>query len=463
MRRIEKSWQAAVKEVEVVQLNTLAKASMVPARGSRVGIVLSALPRYDGSVSVYVAHRMSKRRWTKSNFMLSSNAHTLSTLQGLLRERVMRSWNAHAGMEQIQSIRSGFCGQLGADPEIFAVKANAEVLPAWEFLPEKSPDTEIFWDGFQAEFTTTTETCLAWFIDHVRDGLRRVHKAAKKNGGQLALADVIEIPLEMLEKGEQKHVQFGCDPSKNAYNDHGQLEADPRKLQIRFAGGHMHFGMGLREVEAIRMVKALDAIWGVASVSLFAGLEHPLRRVYYGKAGEYRLPSHGLEYRTPSNAWLCHPAIAQLSWSLARQAVQIGQKDLLSAWKADEDETRRIINELDVTTARKILKKNQKVLETLLVGYFGNNNGRQSEAQFEKLSPLAIEYGLKVIMEGATTVLESPKDLVRNWMLEAPTGDDKWANPNDDQRHENRWILHSETGDKQWLMAAGTLAEGRKI
>lgn len=461
MRRVEKSWQAAVKEVGVVALNTLATgAAQVKSRGA--GVVLSALPRYDGTVSVLIAHR-KKGCWRKDQFQLASNAHTLSTLEGSLKERVTRAWHAHAGLEQLSNLGKGFSGQLGADPEVFAV-AKGQILPAWEFLPPKGPGNEIFWDGFQAEFTTATETCLAWFIDHVRTGLRHVHSAAKAKGGALHLADVIEVPIEMLETGEQKHVQFGCDPSKNAYNDHGQLQADPRQLQIRFAGGHMHFGLGkLTDAAAIEIVKALDAIWGVASVSMFAGLEHPLRRVYYGKAGEYRLPKHGLEYRTPSNAWMCHPAIAQLSWSLARQAVTIGQRSLLNLWKADEDEVRRIINELDVDAARKMLKKNQRIVQTLMQAYFGQNNSRLSEAEFKERSPLAVKYGMQVVMEGATTVLEAPADLVRNWMLDAPTNDDRWAKPTDKQREENCWISHSESSDKQWLLAAGTIDQGMRI
>jgi hypothetical protein len=285
----------------------------------------------------------------------------------------------------------------------------------------------------------------------------------------LFLSDVIEVPQDILDSAEEKHVQFGCDPSKNAYDDCAMPNIKPRELDIRFAGGHMHFGeYGIADdpQRAPRIVKALDAIWGVASVSLFEGLESPLRRIYYGRAGEYRLPRHGLEYRTPSNAWMCHPAIAQLSWTLARQAYRIGHGNLLSTiWSADETEVRRIINELDVKGARAILQQNCRVLEQLLDGYFEGNPSRIEYGVYLKLRPLAIAQGLRVLMEGAVTVLETPKDLVRNWMLDADTDTDRWYKPANEEarKKDDVWHLHTETGNSQWLVAAGTIEEGLRI
>jgi hypothetical protein len=66
-------------------------------------------------------------------------------------------------------------------------------------------------------------------------------------------------------------------------------------VPFRTTGGHIHFGIGKRDDETVsRMVKALDAIIGVACVSLFDGIDDPRRRRMYGLAGEYRLPEYGV-------------------------------------------------------------------------------------------------------------------------------------------------------------------------
>jgi len=50
-------------------------------------------------------------------------------------------------------------------------------------------------------------------------------------------------------------------------------------------------------------------------------LDEPVRREYYGLAGEYRLPPHGLEYRSLSCAWIFHPKAAATILDLARRVV----------------------------------------------------------------------------------------------------------------------------------------------
>lgn len=467
MRWTNEPWQTVRNKA--VRMNTLTGTH--PTR-SRVGVVQTVTPRMDGGVKLRVAYR-NYGEWTEDYFTAKptpdptvGTALVVPVLTGSAQERVLRSYYKQQRDALLKNVTKGFSGNLGADPEIFAVTKTGRVLPAWEFLPEKGPDCEVFWDGFQAEFTTETETCLAWFLDHVRKGLMRVHKAAQAKGGQLALTDVIEVPMDILETAEQKHVQFGCEPSKNAYNDHGQLDAKCRELELRFAGAHKHFGAGrMNETQAIPIVKALDAIWGTVSVSMFEGLESPLRRIYYGKAGEYRLPPHGLEYRTPSNAWMCHPAIAQLSWTLARQAYYIGSSGWLHLWDATEEETRHVINTLDVAGARKILNRNMPVLKALLRGYFGENNTRLSTTAYNQLKPAAIRQGLRVMLTGAVNVLEAPKDLVRNWMLEAETDNDRWYQPESEEaRQKDRvWHQHTETGNSQWLIAAGSIERGERI
>lgn len=322
-----------------------------------------------------------------------------------------------------------YSGKIGSDPEIFIEKKNGEVLPAFDFLGSKEkpntapgynhangklkpskdvPPNTLYWDGFQAEFTTTADSCMGWHGDSLQAGLRGIYKLLKKHNktAKLSAKTVMDIPPELLLKSTAEHVAFGCNASLNVYGMEG-LQAPGQEVPYRSAGGHIHFGMaGLREdAEAIKnVVKALDAILGVAGVSLCAKFDDPRRRIMYGLAGEYRLPPHGLEYRVLSNAWLFHPLIANIVFDLARSAAMFGKKGLLKFWKATEEETVQVINTCNVEGAREILKRNKDLLIKIL-------NVKLSD---EKMS----EYTYNVIVNGMESVLEDPTDIVTNWDLD---------------------------------------------
>src|SRR5262249_21635736 len=155
---------------------------------------------------------------------------------------------------------------------------------------------------------------------------------------------------ETLMTADAKYVNFGCSPSINIYDDAPMGVADPRSYIYRFAGGHLHNGLGrLSDRTARRITVALDGILGVATVGMAEGIDNPIRRTVYGRAGEIRLPAHGIEYRVLSNFWLCHPAISMLVCEIFRLAIMMGMTDLYNQmWRADQNEVRRVINECDV-------------------------------------------------------------------------------------------------------------------
>jgi hypothetical protein len=108
----------------------------------------------------------------------------------------------------------------------------------------------------------------------------------------------------------------------------------------------------------------LDATIGVMSVLLFRNPEEKQRREFYGRAGEYRLPPHGLEYRVLSNAWLCDNNTATMVCKIALTLVKIALLPENSAfnWIANEEEVREAINNNDTELATKILAPNLQIL-----------------------------------------------------------------------------------------------------
>jgi len=320
---------------------------------------------------------------------------------------------------------------IGTDPEVF-VRDDNGLLPAFKFLPPKEnaetfyskwANARVFWDGFQAEFGCTANCCIAYTVDSVRDGLRGTLELARKNSptAKLTLQNVFQIPAKTLRLEKEEHVLLGCNPSQNAYGMLGEHVLNARKLRYRFAGGHLHLGIASQKYnpkELESFVRFLDSTLGVWSVGAAASFDKPLRRKYYGLAGEYRTPEHGLEYRTLSNFWLAHPGLANLVMMFTRALHGAFQYGGVKEWVAHPQEVVEIINNSDVRKARKLLELNQKMLTKVFssatYGYLLTNPENSPN----------IQQGIRIGFEGLESVIPTPEDFELNWKLdEARTGE----------------------------------------
>jgi hypothetical protein len=305
--------------------------------------------------------------------------------------------------------------ELGSDPEMFVLGKDDKLIPAFELFPAKTPAWEDpkplipYWDGFQAEFGMQGYTCLTNLVAGVGMGLDNMLALARKKraDAKLSVVNLLDIPKEKLYEAKPEHVALGCAPSYNVYGVPSLDVADPRELPVRVAGGHIHFGIRkltkpfMQDASVENVVKMLDAIVGVASVSLFEGMERPERRQFYGRAGEYRLPAHGIEYRTLGPAWLAAPGLTNLIMELSRQAYRLANLQLKACWDAPEQEVQDIINGLNVKAARRLLGRNREVLEGLLRRPF-----------YDKAKTTA-----EVIVRGCASVYRDPMDVEGNWHL----------------------------------------------
>lgn len=306
----------------------------------------------------------------------------------------------------------------GTDPEVFVVHGDGKLFPAFEFLPEKSETTTEFWDGFQAEFRPNGGGCLVNLHSRIRHGLLAILQAARKHdkSARFSLRSVVEIPMELMEKATDAQVAFGCSPSENVYGEEDIVgSSNPRMYPYRTAGGHMHSSMKpTNKAETIRIVKACDGILGVAGVSLAAKFDVARRRTLYGRAGEFRLPKHGLEYRTLSNFWLAAPWVSMLAFELFRIAQRLGKSGMYAYyWKADEQRVRDIINNHDVTEARKLLNENKAALLYFMQERFDVYKAYSSYAHADKFAPAAAV----AVLNGMESVIDNPEDIIGNWDL----------------------------------------------
>lgn len=304
-------------------------------------------------------------------------------------------------------------GMQGSDPEIFVVNKDNQVIPAFDFLNGKDAPNRIsenneklFWDGFQAEFNLPAQSCLDSTLVHTYYGLKHLNRLAKQHNknARLTIQPTFEIAPHILREAKEEHVQFGCMPSKNVYGMEGN-KADGRDVALRSAGGHIHLQLETSQKKKIEQyVKALDAILGVACVSFFGAFDDSRRREYYGLAGEYRTPSHGLEYRTLSNVWMCHPTAMYIVYELARKIISMVDQGYFKYWKYDENDVIDCINTCNIPLACEMLKQNEDLFKDLLhsIGYNKQDN---------------VDVMYAAFMTGVENLIEKVDDIEGNWNL----------------------------------------------
>lgn len=263
--------------------------------------------------------------------------------------------------------------QLGTDPEFFFLKKDTgEVFPADKLLPSvlkkrtlykdawnskgfgiasQIPTVEAHFDGLQGELTLKETLCRQYLISRLREGMRAMHKLAENNDLVLDISSAKTITKEILADATPEARNFGCDMDFISWlgGMPNTLGVDPLNHFIRYSGGHIHVGFvdyagednhvynrykmhfkgastldKVREIlinEKLRVVQLMDYLVGNTMVLLDQSPESTLRRQLYGKAGVFRAPPHGIEYRVLSNFFLRHPALFSLVLALSREVI----------------------------------------------------------------------------------------------------------------------------------------------
>lgn len=393
-----------------------------PPKGPMRGILISKAPEVNG--------------WT---VQVHNQAYTLKPgckVETAPEEEAAKIIEEFARSEDCLPLRWAWC--TGTDPEVFILDEHGQVIPAFNFLPAKDKPSKhsggggCFWDGFQAEFTMAAQSCHAYAVDYIQFGLSELYRLARVHNpkAELTYKCVMDLTEEAIKKAGKKHMELGCDPSQNAYGPATHLTGlNPSDLAFRFAGFHIHLGRpGLAQPIVERIVKALDAIVGVLSVSLFREMEDVRRRKFYGLAGEYRTPKHGIEWRALSSCAMCHPAVTHLLLDLSRQVAAMTILGLDRLWKHDEGEARQCVNDLDQDLAASILKRNKDLLEKMLVKVYGDKHPLTRTGSGRGKGKVH-KNALSLIFDGAKTWL--PVDqMAENWCLR---GETKWANHSEAQ------------------------------
>jgi hypothetical protein len=237
---------------------------------------------------------------------------------------------------------------LGGDPEFFiegpnGIEGSEKIIPKDGLKLEKyraaeiknganvrnAKETYLKQDGVQCELNLAPQYCRAYLANEIANCFYTLRKNIKDF--KLNNKEVITMDKKTLDQLSENARKFGCAPSQNSYTgSENKIKVNASKYLIRSAGGHIHFGkIGDYENKSKiiykdhrKIVEVLDIMLGCMCVLIDRDPWAKKRREVYGRAGDYRLPKHGLEYRTLSNFWLKHYFIMSLVFGLARQAIE---------------------------------------------------------------------------------------------------------------------------------------------
>lgn len=227
---------------------------------------------------------------------------------------------------------------IGCDPEFF-VKNKRKIIESSKLIPEdgikfscfakkaNSTTVNIVCDGVQIEINPAPSSCRAYVGNAIAEAFKKL-KDSIDNDNKITLTPVVKLSKKAMKELSDKAKTFGCAPSFNNYTSSvSVIPVDASKYQYRSAGGHLHIGdvtvKKYLQKEVDLTIKFLDLICGNTCVLIDTDPAQKERRKVYGKAGEYRLPSYGIEYRTLSNFWLKDYKLMSLVMALARFACDI--------------------------------------------------------------------------------------------------------------------------------------------
>jgi len=194
--------------------------------------------------------------------------------------------------------------KLGADPEFFLFSINENknipicgMLGADKHNPrqisDSDPEYAILEDNCSLEYNIKPANNLTDWLNNINFVKNYVTSTFlnPKNLLPLYQASCRFNPEDLMNDKAQ---YMGCQSSWSAWTDEQQI-IDRTDFTLRTASFHVHIGYDNPKVNtSIDLVKAFDLFLGVPSVLIDPDRE---RRKMYGKAGDYRLKSYGVECR----------------------------------------------------------------------------------------------------------------------------------------------------------------------
>ena len=268
---------------------------------------------------------------------------------------------------------------MGCDPEFFFEKkgqiiGSEKVIDIKKGLPIKlyksgsnpsigKGESKFIVDGVQAELNPKPDTCRARLGNEISQCFSLLYEKMQTDKElSINFNPTVQITKNELMSLDEQSRKFGCTPSKNTDKklNNSICVKDATKYKYRSAGGHIHLGFQgceskiktvMKEPE--RLIQIMDIIVGNTCVLIDRDIGNIERRKNYGRAGEFRTPPHGIEYRTLSNFWLKSYPLMSFVMSLARFSVNI-----LANTMPGRDYEKELLSLIDMKKIKKAINTN---------------------------------------------------------------------------------------------------------
>lgn len=210
--------------------------------------------------------------------------------------------------------------KIGVDPEIFLVDTEVGrycsahgLVPGSKDAPHPLEKGACQLDGAAVEYNIKPAETSLEFVQNNTEVMQQLRKIIPQKY-DFVFKPSIRFDEYYFDKFVPDDVKvLGCDPDFNVYTK--SMNPPPKaKGSMRTGSGHIHIGWTegkdindpSHKYDCELVVKALEQ-----TVGLFFKFwdDDKERSSLYGKPGAFRYKPYGVEWRSPSNAWLNHPEL----------------------------------------------------------------------------------------------------------------------------------------------------------
>ena len=234
---------------------------------------------------------------------------------------------------------------LGTDPEFVLLESGVPIsainrVPGDKKNRHHVGQNDFYYDNALAECSVEPSRDRNHFVSNIKIALQQYSGVVRP--ATLGLIAAVHFSQKELDHPEA--MKIACDPERCAYTlDEVNREDAENLLQsttLRTAGGHIHVGSEIIKQgrNALFATRMFDLFLGTASIFIDKDPTSLERRKLFGRAGRYRKPDHGVEYRTLSNFWLASPAHVGFIWDMSEFVVDfVTNQKHLDFWEVDEE------------------------------------------------------------------------------------------------------------------------------
>lgn len=233
---------------------------------------------------------------------------------------------------------------FGTDPEFMLTDPAKNSLSAIDYFPDKDHKISlgkhfVYYDNVMIECEIMPAKSRVEAIGNIRDCMNKLQEKISPNKIICRAAD--NYPPNLLKHPEARKI--ACHPEMCAYT---LSEVYPPKQEflknnLRIAGGHIHLGSDLFKKDIYNywhVTRLLDLFLSIPLQWISGDSTEATRKKLYGKAGRFRRPTYGIEYRTPSNNWLFMDLTVGLVYDICEFVLNLVESGRhLEIWQIDKE------------------------------------------------------------------------------------------------------------------------------